>query len=60
MRERDFFLEMQARTRELKNQRTSADEAAALLSKELKSKYPDWGNADFLGPGIRSLYAEAP
>src|SRR5215472_9588275 len=60
VRERAFLLEMQARTRELKNQRKSADEAAVLLSKELKSKYPDWGNADFLGPGIRSLYAEAP
>lgn len=59
-RVRAFLGEMQARTRELKNQGKSADEAAAQLSKELEFKYRDWDNPEFLPGGIHRFYAEAP
>jgi glyoxylase-like metal-dependent hydrolase (beta-lactamase superfamily II) len=58
-RERGFLALMQARTRALKSQGRSADQTAALLSEELKSKYPDWDNPDFLSAGIRRFYTEA-
>jgi len=58
-RERAFLASMQARTRALKSQGRSADEAAALLTEELKAHYPDWGNPEFLSAGIRRFYAEA-
>jgi glyoxylase-like metal-dependent hydrolase (beta-lactamase superfamily II) len=59
-RERAFLALMQSRTRALKSQGRSADEAAALLTGELKAQYPDWDNPEFLGAGIRRFYAEAP
>ena len=59
-RERAFLALMQARTRALKSQGRSAEQAAAVLSEELKAKYPDWGNPEFLSAGIRRFYAEAP
>jgi len=59
-RERAVLAEMQTRARDLKHQGKSADEITALVTKELKTKYPDWGNTDLLGNGIRRFYDEAP
>ena len=57
-RERAFLALMQSRTRALKSQGRSADEAATRLTGELKTQYPDWGNPEFLSAGIRRFYAE--
>jgi len=59
-RERAFLALMQSRTGELKSQGKSADQAAALLSQEFKTKFPNWENPEFLDAGIRRFYAEAP
>jgi glyoxylase-like metal-dependent hydrolase (beta-lactamase superfamily II) len=58
-RERAFLALMQARARALKGQGKSADETAALLAGELKTRYPDWDNPEFLSAGIRRFYAES-
>ncbi len=59
-RERDFLALMQSRTRELRSQGQSAEETTRLLSKELRAKYPNWDNPEFLDAGVRRFYAEAP
>jgi glyoxylase-like metal-dependent hydrolase (beta-lactamase superfamily II) len=58
-RERAFLALMQSRTQELKSQGQSAEQTAAALSQELKAKYPNWDNPEFLDAGIRRFYAEA-
>jgi len=57
-REREFLLLMQNRVRELKAQGKSADQTAAALTQELKAKYANWDNPEFLDAGIRRFYAE--
>jgi glyoxylase-like metal-dependent hydrolase (beta-lactamase superfamily II) len=58
-RESAVLKEMQARTAQLKKQGKSAEDAAALLTKELKAKYPSWDNPEFLPNDVKRFYAEA-
>ena len=57
-RERGFLSFMQSRTRELRTQGKSADQAVTTLSAEIKAKYPNWDNPEFLEGDIRRFYAE--
>jgi len=57
-RERGVLSFMQSRTRELRTQGKSADQAVALLSAEIKAKYPNWDNPEFLEGDVRRFYAE--
>jgi glyoxylase-like metal-dependent hydrolase (beta-lactamase superfamily II) len=59
-RQRTVLATMQTRTRELKKQGKSLDEATVVLTNELKTKYPDWGNLELLSGGVGRFYAEAP
>jgi len=58
-RESAFLREMQARAAELKKQGKSAEQAAALLTEELKAKYPTWDNPEFLPNDVKKFYGEA-
>jgi len=53
-----FFKEMLTRTAELKKQGKPADDAAKLLTEELKAKYSTWDNPGFLPAGLKRIYAE--
>ncbi len=57
-RERGVLTFMQSRTRELRTQGRSADQTVAALSGEIKVKYPNWDNPEFLEGDIRRFYAE--
>ena len=56
--ERGVLSFMQSRTRELRTQGKSADQTVAVLSAEVKAKYPNWDNPEFLEGDIRRFYAE--
>lgn len=58
-RESAVLKEMQTRTAELKKQGKSAEQAAALLTGELKAKYPTWDNPEFLPGDVKKFYGEA-
>jgi glyoxylase-like metal-dependent hydrolase (beta-lactamase superfamily II) len=58
-REVALLKEMQARTAELKKQGKSAEDAAVLLTEELKAKYPTWDNPEFLPNDVKRFYGEA-
>jgi glyoxylase-like metal-dependent hydrolase (beta-lactamase superfamily II) len=51
---------VQSRTRALKAQGRSADEAAATVQAELVALHPGWPRAAGLGAAARAAYAEAP
>jgi hypothetical protein len=51
---------VQARTRELKSQGRTADEAAATVQAEFRAQHPDWPRSNGLAAAARSAYAEAP
>jgi hypothetical protein len=51
---------IQSRSRALKSQGRSADEAAAVVQSEMTAKYPDWPRANGIAAAVRSAYAEAP
>jgi glyoxylase-like metal-dependent hydrolase (beta-lactamase superfamily II) len=51
---------VQARARELKAQRRSADETAELVQKEFQAKHPDWPRANGLAQAARAAWGEAP
>jgi glyoxylase-like metal-dependent hydrolase (beta-lactamase superfamily II) len=57
---RAVMLTVQARARELKALGRSADDAAAIVQKELQAKYPTWPRANGLLAAARSAYDEAP
>jgi glyoxylase-like metal-dependent hydrolase (beta-lactamase superfamily II) len=51
---------IQARTRELKAQGRSADEAAAAVQKEMVAQHPAWPRANGVAAAARASYLEAP
>jgi glyoxylase-like metal-dependent hydrolase (beta-lactamase superfamily II) len=57
--QRTMLQQIQARTKELKTQGRSADEAAATVTAECQAKYPDWSTPNRAGAAARSFYAEA-
>jgi hypothetical protein len=52
--------EVQTRTRELKAQGRTIDEAATTVQTEVAAKHPGWGRANGLAGAARAAYAEAP
>ncbi len=59
-KERAFLLDLQARSLELKRQGKSADEAAATVTAEFKTKYPDWQTMGPVANVVKRVYAENP
>jgi glyoxylase-like metal-dependent hydrolase (beta-lactamase superfamily II) len=51
---------IQTRTRELKAEGRSLDEAATTVQKELQAKYPTWARANGAAGAARAAYSEAP
>jgi hypothetical protein len=50
---------VQARTRALKAEGKSADEAATIVQTEFQAQHPNWPRANGLNAAARSAYAEA-
>ncbi len=59
-KERAFLLDLQARSLQLKRQGKSADEAAAMVTAEFKTKYPDWQTMGPVANVVKRVYAENP
>ena len=59
-KERAFLLDLQARSLELKRQGQSADQAAATVTAEFKTKYPDWQTMGPVANVVKRVYAEHP
>ena len=57
--QRTMLQQIQARTKELKAQGRSADDAAATVTAECQAKYPDWSTPNRVGAAARSFYNEA-
>lgn len=57
---RGIMLGIQTRTRELKAQGRSADDAATAVQAEFQAQHPTWPRANGLAAAARSAYAEAP
>jgi glyoxylase-like metal-dependent hydrolase (beta-lactamase superfamily II) len=57
---RAVMLAVQTRTRELKAQGKSADDAASAVQAEMQAAHPDWPRANGLVAAARAAYAEAP
>jgi glyoxylase-like metal-dependent hydrolase (beta-lactamase superfamily II) len=58
-KQRAFMVDLQSRAAELRRQGLSADDAAAKLMSEFKTKYPDWPNMNPVANFVRRVYAEA-
>jgi glyoxylase-like metal-dependent hydrolase (beta-lactamase superfamily II) len=58
-KEREFLLNLQRRSLELKRQGTPVDEAGRLLTAEFQAKYPDWENMRPVPNVVRRVYAES-
>ena len=56
---RAFFVDLQTRALELKQQGKSADDAARMVTAEFKARYPDWQNMNATGNAVRNVYAES-
>lgn len=56
---RAFFVELQTRALELKRQGVPVEDAARTVTAEFKTKYPDWGNPNNFGNGVRRVYEES-
>jgi glyoxylase-like metal-dependent hydrolase (beta-lactamase superfamily II) len=59
-KERAFVLDLQSRALELKHEGKSADEAAATVTAEFKTKYPDWQTMGPVANVVKRVYAETP
>jgi glyoxylase-like metal-dependent hydrolase (beta-lactamase superfamily II) len=59
-KERAFLLDLQARSLELKREGQSADQAAATVTAEFKTKYPDWQTMGPVANVVKRVYAEHP
>jgi glyoxylase-like metal-dependent hydrolase (beta-lactamase superfamily II) len=57
-KERAFLLDLQTRSIELKRQGKSADEAAAIVTAEFKTKYPGWQSMGPVSNVVKRVYAE--
>jgi len=58
-KEREVLKGLQARSRELKAQGESAEEAGQTLTAEFKAKYPDWTNPNAINNIVLRCYAES-
>jgi len=59
-KERAFLMDLKARSLELKRQGQSADQAAATVTAEFKTKYPDWQTMGPIANVVKRVYAENP
>jgi glyoxylase-like metal-dependent hydrolase (beta-lactamase superfamily II) len=59
-KERVFLLDLQARSLALKREGKSAEEAAAAVTAEFKTKYPDWQTMGPVANVVKRVYAENP
>ena len=57
-KERAFLRELQGRSLELKREGKSADEAAAIVTTEFKTKYADWQTMGPVANVVKRVYAE--
>jgi glyoxylase-like metal-dependent hydrolase (beta-lactamase superfamily II) len=57
-KERTFLGDLQNRSLELKRQGKSADEAATIVTAEVKTKYPDWQTMGPVSNVVKRVYAE--
>jgi glyoxylase-like metal-dependent hydrolase (beta-lactamase superfamily II) len=58
-KERDYLRTVQSRVIELKKQGVSSEEVAKVLAKEIRAKYPDWDNPEWIPVAAERFYAEA-
>jgi glyoxylase-like metal-dependent hydrolase (beta-lactamase superfamily II) len=58
-RERDLLQALEARTRKVKSEGASADQAVKMLVEEFRTRYPEYGNTGLLGNGVKKFYSEA-
>jgi glyoxylase-like metal-dependent hydrolase (beta-lactamase superfamily II) len=58
-KQRAMLAEMQGRALELKRAGKSADEAGKLLTGELHTKHPDYGQAERIAADVKLVYTEA-
>jgi glyoxylase-like metal-dependent hydrolase (beta-lactamase superfamily II) len=59
-RQRGILQSLQLRTRKLKSEGVSAEDAAKVLSAEFRARYPDYEGPGMLDNGVKKFYAEAP
>jgi glyoxylase-like metal-dependent hydrolase (beta-lactamase superfamily II) len=59
-KERAFIVELQSRSIELKREGKSANEAAAAVTAEFKTKYPGWQTMGPVANVVKRVYAENP
>jgi glyoxylase-like metal-dependent hydrolase (beta-lactamase superfamily II) len=59
-RERGYLAFVQSRTSQLKTEGKSLAQTIAVLAPEIKAKYRDWENPEWVDPSIQRFYAEAP
>jgi len=58
-RERDLLQALETRTRKVKSEGASADQAVKMLVEEFRTRYPEYGNTGLLGNGVKKFYSEA-
>lgn len=56
--ERNYLKTIQSRVAELKRRRKSSDETSQILAKEIRAKYPDWDNPEWIPVVAKRFYAE--
>jgi len=54
------LLAVQARVKDLKSQRRSADQTAQEVTSQFQTQYPDWSSPTRLGAAARAFYTELP
>ncbi len=59
-KEKAFILDLQTRSLELKRQGKTADQAAATVTAEFKTKYPGWETMGPVANVVKRVYAENP
>lgn len=57
-KERGYLKAVQSRVAELKTQGKSSDEIAQIVAKEIRPKYPDWDNPEWISIAAQRFYAE--
>jgi glyoxylase-like metal-dependent hydrolase (beta-lactamase superfamily II) len=58
-RERKLLQALEVRTRKVKSEGASAEEAAKILIEEFRTRYPEYQNTGLLGNGVKKSYAGA-
>jgi glyoxylase-like metal-dependent hydrolase (beta-lactamase superfamily II) len=56
--QRIFLIDLETRTLALKREGKSPDDTAKMVADEMKQKYPDWGNMNYLPDSVKKIYAE--